>query len=154
MFAVLSPETIYRRFMSPMARLEESYLDRLLDLDHDQREALALLSDGEIVGVARYHRTPERDTAEVAVVVADAWQRKGAGSLLMRRLGRLARRRGISTFTGVGLGENRAVVGLARSLSPGMTARWSSGQLELAIPLAQDPARAQSRERLQDVSSA
>jgi GNAT superfamily N-acetyltransferase len=137
LFAALSPETIYRRFMSPIARLEEGSLDRLLDLDHQEREALALVSEGEIVGVARYDRNGHRETAEVAVVVADAWQRQGAGSLLMKRLAMLARQRGITAFTGVGLGENRAVVALARSLSPGMKARWSSGQIELQIPLAQ-----------------
>src|SRR5712691_8065203 len=101
--------------MSPIVRPEEGCLDRLLDLDHDQREALALVRAGEILGVARYHRTGRAGTAEVAVVVADAWQRRGAGSLLLRRLARLARQRGITAFTGVGLGDNPAVVALARS---------------------------------------
>jgi hypothetical protein len=44
----LSPETRYRRFMIPLAMLEA---ERLLDVDHRDREAIVAVVEGEIVGV-------------------------------------------------------------------------------------------------------
>src|SRR4029077_15901841 len=83
LFYRLSPETVYRRFHSPIVRPEQARPDRLLDLDHHDREAVVALDGGEIVGVARYFRQPGADTAEVAVVVADAWQGQGLATRLL-----------------------------------------------------------------------
>ena len=41
LFHRLSPETIYRRFHSPLARPEQAQPGRLLDIDHHDREAVA-----------------------------------------------------------------------------------------------------------------
>src|SRR5438309_4488117 len=76
-FYRLSPETIYRRFHSPLARPEQAQPKRLLDIDHHDREAVVGVLDGEIIGVARYARRPGTDSAEVAVVVADDSHRDG-----------------------------------------------------------------------------
>src|SRR2546421_7488847 len=70
-FFRLSPQTLYRRFLSPISRPEQAQPARLLDLDHLDREALVSVVDGEIVGVARYVRRPGTESAEMAVVVAD-----------------------------------------------------------------------------------
>src|SRR5262245_51411164 len=75
-----SPETVYRRFMSPLARPEQARPERLLDVDHRDREAILAVVDGEIVGVARYSRRGRSDSADLAVVVADAWQRRGVAT--------------------------------------------------------------------------
>jgi hypothetical protein len=58
LFHRLSPETVYRRFMSPLARPEQARPERLLDVDHMDREAIVAVVAGEIVGVARYSRQP------------------------------------------------------------------------------------------------
>ena len=76
LFYRLSPETVYRRFMSPLARPEQARPERLLDVDHKDREAIVAVVEGEIVGVARYSRKPGTDVAEMAVVVADEYQRR------------------------------------------------------------------------------
>jgi GNAT superfamily N-acetyltransferase len=137
LFARLSPESVYRRFLSPMPKLRPDLLARLLDVDHCSREAIAALKGDEIVAVARYTRPPgSGDVAEIALVVADEWQRRGVGRVLMRRLGRLARRRGIRAFVGTIAGENRAALLLVRSTGgPGVSARWATGEVEFEIPL-------------------
>ena len=56
----LSPETRYRRSMIPLASLEASHLERLLDIDHWDREALVALVSGEVVGMASYARIESR----------------------------------------------------------------------------------------------
>jgi hypothetical protein len=55
-FYRLSPETLYRRFHSPITRPEQAHPEFLLDVDHVNREAVVALVGGEIVGVARYVR--------------------------------------------------------------------------------------------------
>jgi GNAT superfamily N-acetyltransferase len=132
----LSPESLYRRFLSPMPTPRHDLLPRLLDVDHWDREAIAALEGDDIVAVARYARAPGREVAEVALVVADGWQRRGLGLLLMRRLARLARRRGVTAFVGTIAGENRAAALLVRSVGPDVRARWASGEMEFEIPLS------------------
>ena len=135
LFFRLSPLSVYRRFASPLRAPSNPCLDWLVDVDHVEREAIAALEGDEIVAVARYYRRPFADSAEIAVVVADDWQRRGLGILLLRRLGRLARRRGVRTFTGIALGENRPALELIRRLARRPTFRWASGQIEFEIPL-------------------
>src|SRR5919201_5678286 len=88
LFYRLSPTTVYRRFMSPIRRPSERALDRLLDLDHRDREALAAVVDGEVIAVVRYARGPLAEQAEIAIVVEDAWQHHGFGKLLLALLAR------------------------------------------------------------------
>jgi GNAT superfamily N-acetyltransferase len=92
------------RFGSPPDQLSSRELDHLLDLDYDDRFALAALvvdESGERgVGVARYAcRSEDPTTAEAAVVVLDAYQHQGIGAFLLWDLVAVARDHGITTFT-------------------------------------------------------
>ena len=113
-FYRLSPETVYRRFLSPLARPEQARPERLLDVDHRDREALVATVGGEIVGVARYSRLPGTDVAEMAVVVADEHQGHGLGTRLLATLAERATAAGIGRFSLTMLAENRAAVRLMR----------------------------------------
>src|SRR6267378_3891826 len=95
LFFRLSPETLYRRFHSPIVRPEQAHPERLLDIDHHDREAVVAVVDGEIVGVARYARWPGTDRADLAVVVADDWQRQGLATRMLSGLADLALSSGI-----------------------------------------------------------
>jgi GNAT superfamily N-acetyltransferase len=132
----LSPETRYRRFFSPVTKLDERMVAYLVGVDHDQREALVALVDDEIIGVARYDRRHDDPAiAEVAVVVEDAWQGNGVGRFLMKRLGFEADRRGITRFTADVLPSNEAPVKLARAVAPMVEVSFSGGETHLNIPL-------------------
>lgn len=57
-------------------------------------------SDGMLLGVARYIRSSDhRESAEVAVVVADDWQQRGLCRALLDRLTYRARRAGVRRFS-------------------------------------------------------
>ena len=88
MFERLSPTTIYRRFFSPIHEASPRMLMRLTNVDHDRREALVALDGDEIVAVARYDGQAGAIEAEIAVTVEDAWQHRGVGKRLARRLAR------------------------------------------------------------------
>ncbi len=130
----LSRETVYRRFFSPITLPNEPLLKRLVDVDHCEREALIALDDQGIVGVARYGTGPG-ESHDIAVVVADDWQGRGLGALLLRRLAHIARLRGISSFHATMLGDNARAQSLVRGLSPRVTMRFESGYVEADIPL-------------------
>jgi len=117
-FYRLSPETVYRRFMSPLARPEQARPERLLDVDHRDREAILALVGGEVVGVARYNRRADSDAADLAIVVADAWQGRGLATRLLSALSASARRAGISRFEVMTQADNRAALGLLHRLWP------------------------------------
>jgi GNAT superfamily N-acetyltransferase len=129
----LSSETIYRRFLSPIKPPANALIKRLVDIDHHDREALIALDERGIVGVARYGTTGL--THEVAVVVADDWQGRGLGRLLLRRLAHIARARGIASFHATMLGDNRRAQSLVLGLSPRTQMHFEDGYLEADIPL-------------------
>ena len=116
----LSALSRYRRFHSALPRLTEQMISYLTDIDHQDHEALVAVPPGvggTIVGGARFIRDPAHpDAAEVAVVVADSWQRRGMGTLLLRRLARRAGEVGIHSVTGDILAENHPTMKLARRL--------------------------------------
>jgi GNAT superfamily N-acetyltransferase len=93
-FERLSPESRYRRFLTPMHELDARTLRYMTDVDHHDHEAMvALDKSGEGVGDARYVRdNAQPDTAEVAVTVVDGWQGRGLGTLLLEAISARARR--------------------------------------------------------------
>ena len=113
----MGPQSRYMRFFAPVVRLTDSQLDYLTDIDHHDHEALVAVDvdTREGVGVARFVRVEER-VAEPAVVVADDWQRRGIGALLLDELANRARAEGIDTFLALVLADNAAALALLKSL--------------------------------------
>jgi RimJ/RimL family protein N-acetyltransferase len=136
MFGRLSPETIYKRFFSPLPRLPAWLLRMLTDVDHDCREVLVAIVDDEVVAEARYARdAADPTTAEVAVMVEDGWQHRGVATALVRALTALARQRGIERFAATVLADNVAVLGLIKKTAPVRTTRFDAGVLAMEFPL-------------------
>jgi ribosomal protein S18 acetylase RimI-like enzyme len=109
----LSLESRTQRFLGPKNRLTERELTWLTDLDHVTQEALVAIDGrGDLVAVARYAAAREPGSAEIAVVVADPWQRRGLGSALTAEVIERARANCFTRLTASTLGDNLA----ARSL--------------------------------------
>lgn len=112
-FARLSAQSRYRRFLRPVTSLSDRELTYLTDVDHQDHYALGAvtLDGGTGAGVARYIRTPSEPTvAEAAVVVADEYQGRGIGTVLLRGLADAAHRNGIATLRGWVLGDNARIL--------------------------------------------
>jgi RimJ/RimL family protein N-acetyltransferase len=108
-FARLSEESRRLRFLTAKPRLSPSELRYLTDVDGHNHEALTVIdpTSGDGVGIGRWVR--DRDDparAEVAVTVADQWQGRGMGTLLVERLTDRAREEGIATFTALVAADN------------------------------------------------
>ena len=118
----LSPETRYRRFHAPVHRMPLSAVRHLVGVDHDSREAVVAVVGGEVVGVARYDRSPaDASTAEFAVVVADDWQGVGLGRQLLRDVTALAAGRGVRQLVATVQPDNSRVLRLVQRLLPAAT---------------------------------
>jgi GNAT superfamily N-acetyltransferase len=118
----LSPDTVYRRFHAPLHGLPPETVERLVTVDHDLREAVVGLVGGDVVGVARYDRSPDDPTtAEFAILVEDAWQGVGLGRQLLVELIDLAASRGVRTLTATVQRDNDRVIALIRRLLPQST---------------------------------
>jgi predicted N-acetyltransferase YhbS len=139
LFDRLSPETVYRRFFAPVARLQTRMLERLVNVDYHDRLALVAEIGGEVAGVARYDRLGGGEEAEAAVIVEDAWQGRGIGTRLLWRLSAAARERGVRVFVGSVLADNRPMMGLLRELAEDVTVRLEGGLFEFRARLDPPP---------------
>ena len=115
----LSRDSGYNRLLSAR-RLTAQEIRRLTRIDYDREMAfVAIAGSGaqtRLLGVARYVRDEAGRGAEFGVVVADAWQRKGIGAMLLRALLGRARAAGIANMHGITLATNEAMRLLGRKL--------------------------------------
>ncbi|MFO1306663.1 MAG: GNAT family N-acetyltransferase [Burkholderiales bacterium] len=141
--AGLSEETRYYRFFYRLHELTPAMIGRFTQVDYDRELALlALAPDAEspggqaIVGVARYIANLDHETAEFAVVVTDAWQKRGVAWRLMKALIECARRKGLRALHGVVLRSNQSMLRFVRGL--GFVVREDPGdpdQVEAVLDL-------------------
>jgi GNAT superfamily N-acetyltransferase len=136
MFSRVSPESIYRRFHVPYPDVPERTLALMSGVeDQHDKESLVAVAGGEIVGHAMYARLGDGGEAEMAIIVEDAWQSKGVGKLLLSELAERARLRGVESFTGEVLGENRRMLGLAATMFAGTRYAIRDGVYHVRMPL-------------------
>ncbi|TDD76206.1 GNAT family N-acetyltransferase [Actinomadura darangshiensis] len=133
----LSSASLYTRFFSGTPRVPEYYLGMLGRLDHWDREALVGLDGDEIVGIAEYVRDTTRPCrADIAVLVADPWQRRGLGSVLIGCLTQLAGRRGITGFDADVVLTNRPALLFVHHGWPAARSTRDGGAAHFTLPLA------------------
>ena len=121
----LSDRSVYLRFFhldKLSSRVAHARLLRKCFIDYDREMALVTEhstpggAEHEIIAVGRLTRTPGTGEAEVAVLVADAFQRCGLGSELLRRMIQVGRDEKLERITATMLPENAAMRALvARS---------------------------------------
>jgi acetyltransferase len=119
----LSFETAYARLLSPR-KPQPDELQRWTDIDYDVELALVatIVQDGveQEIGVVRFVKSETSDaeagSAEFAIVIADAWQRRGLAEKLLKSLIAAASAAGVRVLSDITLYDNRAMLGLARKL--------------------------------------
>lgn len=116
----LSPQTRRHRFMDTFKEASPALVDQLMQVDHQQQEAFVALAhdNGELreVGISRYSATGKDKQCECAVTVADDWQKRGLGVLLMRHLINQARKNGYRQLISLDAADNKSMHELASYL--------------------------------------
>ena len=134
LFGRLSAQSVYRRFFRPILGPEQ-FAAALLRVDQRDRVAVAAVEGGEIVGVAQYARARGRSEADLAIVVADAWQRQGLGTRLLAALADRALSQGVTAFAVNVQGDNYPSLRLLRRVAPSLRLAFSGGVGEGSFPL-------------------
>jgi acetyl coenzyme A synthetase (ADP forming)-like protein len=158
-FRRLSPESRWRRFFTPALPRPE-LIASLCDCS-EPRSGLTLVAtrvqgDGPRVLATGSYLAKGRRTAEVALAVADDFQGKGLGTLLLERLALLAARHGFTHFWAVARAENRAMLEVFRESGFAVTERPERGEVEVDLALAPTEAglaRLETRHRVATVAS-
>ncbi|MFJ2580468.1 N-acetyltransferase family protein [Kitasatospora aureofaciens] len=127
-----SPASLRLRYHGPV-RDTDRYLDHLLDGRHGR--SLAVTGpDGRIVALG--HLMWDDGEAELAVLVEDAWQRRGLGRALLQRLAAMARAAGIGAVYAVTHASNTGLIAAMRRLGVPLEFRPEDGTLVITATLA------------------
>ena len=115
----LSSRTRYYRFFNAISELSPSLLARFTRVDYRrQMTLLAVVPDGQaesLIGVAQYMAEGDEDHCDCALVVQDAWQRRGVGSLLFDSLRQCAGAASYRYMEGDVLDGNTVMLQMAKS---------------------------------------
>ena len=132
-----SPRSRYLRFFTGGVSIERE-VERLV-MPRNDHVALVAEHDELAVGVASYEMV-NGDQAEIAILVDDAWQGEGIGSLLIEHLAAAARRAGIEELVGDVLASNVTMLRTSASLAPGIARQHGEdpGVVRIHIPTQPD----------------
>jgi GNAT superfamily N-acetyltransferase len=136
--AMLSPESRYLRFFSPVTRLSEEELRFFTEVDQVNHVAWGAINPDDLdlpgLGVGRFVRLKDDpDIAEAAVTVIDQYQRKGLGTFLVCLLYLLAADLDVKTIRGAILPQNRFLIDWLHSL--GGTTEYHDGAIMVDVPV-------------------
>ncbi len=142
----LSPTTGYQRLMSAR-RPSAAEIRRFTDIDTKREMALiaTTMVDGRErqIGVARYVKDENAPgDAELAIVLADDWQRHGLGRRLLEGLIDAAKRDGVRRLVATTLSHNEGMLRLARRLGFSLALNPGSASVtNMTLDLAHQGAR-------------
>jgi RimJ/RimL family protein N-acetyltransferase len=139
----LSPESVHNRFFGFHPHLSLAESRAFVTVDGRQRMAFVLVDHGIVVAVGRYEGLVDRESAEVAFVVADEFQRHGLGTVLLRVLAEHARAEGFHRFVAQILSGNTAMREMFASsgLSPVFERHQGVTDVELDLRVVEIGAR-------------
>ena len=146
-----SAETLYRRFHGAARRAMERELQRIASPGESHR-SWVLVTGGEVRGTATLARS-RSGAFEMALLVEDAWFRRGVGRALVGELRADARRRGVDWVVAWVQAENERALRFFRSVAPGAKVRFAGGaELEVRVPVAEADGRGPRSDRAQEAA--
>jgi GNAT superfamily N-acetyltransferase len=136
LFYSLSNESARQRFMAHKSAYPHQEMQRLVDTDDVGTAGLVALDPmtGEIIAMARYDMDPGTLFGDIAFAVRDAWQRRGIGSCLMRRMLEVARANGLRGFSADVLGGNRGMLMIFQQSGLVVQSRFDGAAYHLEMP--------------------
>lgn len=146
LFGRLSATSSRYRFFATRTDIPDSEVQRLTRFDADHAAIVALLRDGSgerIIGVAQLAAIPAQPPkpgeeavrrAELAVAVLDEHQGRGVGTLLLERLGGLARDAGFEELEADVLADNQKMLEVFDSSGLGLRQAQGEGVVHIVFP--------------------
>jgi acyl-CoA hydrolase/ribosomal protein S18 acetylase RimI-like enzyme len=133
----LSAESVYQRYFAPREIHPRAEVLDLLDTDPRSSCALVaeLVGDGTLLGIARYDLDPTSAMGELGIVVADAWQKRGVGTALVRRLVEVGKTHGMKALRADVLVSNPGMIALLRRIGLSEVGLPESGVYDVKVLL-------------------
>lgn len=137
----VSDEDRYKRFFADVGELGHEELARMTQIDYDREMAfVAVGQDGpfsqQILGVVRAIASPDQSDAEFAILVRSDLKGLGLGKLMMEKIVRYARERGIGQLSGMTMPSNRGMINLAKRLGFKIDIQLEDGIVNMELPCA------------------
>jgi acyl-CoA synthetase (NDP forming)/GNAT superfamily N-acetyltransferase len=140
-------ESVRLRFFSVRREVAGNYAEHLATAT-DHHLAMVAVAGGTVIGVASAELNPtDAECAEVAVLVDDARQHTGIGTLLLEHLAAQARRHGIRRFVAEVLEENAGMLEVLRHAGFRLSTRYAGGVAEVTVDLEPSEALREAVER-------
>jgi len=113
-----SEDSVYQRYFTPMNSWREDNLRRISG-EHRGATLVATIEGGTVVALGNIFPLGKNDgdAGEIAVIVEDAWQRRGIGRQVLEHLIELAPRLGFVQIIAYVLAQNESMIRLLKSLS-------------------------------------
>jgi acetyltransferase len=142
--ARLSPQAIRFRFFHTRTSISHKEMARLTQVDYEREMAFIAShtdADGneQTLGVVRGWTDPDFIRTEFAVVVRDDLRGEGLGSMLVDKMKRYAKSRGVLELSGTVLPENNAMLRLAERM--GFACHYDQKERVMVIGLPLNPAK-------------
>jgi GNAT superfamily N-acetyltransferase len=136
--ARLSAQSVRQRYFYPHNDLSPSEVARFTQVDGEARVALVVECSGELIAVGRYDRLDDHGVAEVAFVVADAYQHRGLATVLLHRLAIAAQSAGVTHLTAEVLAENSAMLSVFHSAGFPIESKMERDTVGLMMTIASE----------------
>jgi RimJ/RimL family protein N-acetyltransferase len=134
-----SAKTLYQRFLGVRREFSEEELHFFLEIDQVSHVVLVAEtvedSGTVIVGGGRYVLVEPR-RAEVAFTVIDAYQKRGIGTALMRRLAAIGREAGLTELVAEVLADNTPMMKVFKRSGLAMTTTLDSSVYRVSLRYA------------------
>jgi acetyl coenzyme A synthetase (ADP forming)-like protein len=148
----LSDESRYLRFFTGAVNIDDQ-AQQAANVDYQDRYGLVAVVGGDtLVAHAVWLRTGP-DRAEVAFSVADAYQGRGVGTILLGHLAESAAESGISTFEARVLPENRRMIEVFRESGFPIHSRSELGEVLVDFPTSLTAEALERFERREEVAA-
>ncbi len=139
--AAVDPGDVQFRFFHAVRVFDHAQLERFTHIDYDREMAfIATVADAEgderVLGVVRVVRDEESTRGEFAILVRSDLKHQGLGGVLMDKIVRYCRARGMSEIFGDVLTTNHAMLALMHKIGFHRVASEDSGvaRVSLALP--------------------
>ena len=139
----LSAAARRNRFLGAVSELAPTKLDRVTRMNG--RGELALIAfageGGEMAMIAEAIEAMARESqrCEIALSVTDAWQRKGVGTALMRRMVEVGKAHGLKGLRADVLAVNSAMIGLLREVGADEVPPPDGGVVDVVFRFKETP---------------
>lgn len=116
----LSENTVHQRYLKFLTLSERVAEERLIriclnDYTHEYVLVAVVPENERIIGVARLSRIPSTKETQLFMVIDDAFQGQGLGSILMKQLADIAKSEGVEKIVAKILSENKGMIKLCKN---------------------------------------